>query len=274
MKNLAFDTWDDGRLVINTDFAEFFRQHRLTTCEAIWQFSQQAEPAKVLRTDRVTLRFSLPEADGASRTFYIKRHGRSSWKEYVKPWLQGQKPLLGAQHEWEALIAFHQHGLPTMTAVACGRMGDRSFLITAALENCDKLSAVFPLTVCDESVRRRLIRQTADIARDMHAARLHHQDFYLGHLLQERRPSPHDETRMYLIDLGRVRPLGPFFARRWIVKDLAQLNFSAKSARRTDRLRFLQRYLNRRLTKADRGLIRSILGKTAKIARHSAKNGL
>lgn len=274
MKNLAFETWDDGRLVINAEFVECFRRRRLTTCEAIWRFSQQAEPAKALRSDRVTLRFSLLETDGTSQTFYIKRHGRSSWKEYVKPWLQGQKPLLGARHEWEALLAFHQHGLPTMTPVACGRMGDKSFLITAALENCDKLSSLFPHTDGDPSVRERLIRQTADIARNMHAARLHHQDFYLGHLLQERRPGPHDETRMYVIDLGRVRPHGPLFARRWIVKDLAQLNFSAKSARKTDRLRFLQRYLNRRLTKADRGLIRSILAKTAKIAWHSAKNGL
>lgn len=274
MKNLAFDAWDDGRLVINADYAEIFRRHQLTTCEAIWRFSQQAEPAKALRTDRVTLRFSLPDADGASQTFYIKRHGRSSWQEYIKPWLQGQKPLLGAQHEWNALLAFHQHGLPTMTPVACGQMGEKSFLVTAALENCDKLSAIFRLTDGDQSVRQRLIRQTADIAREMHAARLHHQDFYLGHLLQERPASPHDETRLFVIDLGRVRPHGPFFARRWIVKDLAQLNYSAKSARRTERLRFLQRYLDRRLTKSDRGLIRSILGKTAKIARHSAKNGL
>lgn len=274
MKNLAFDAWDSGRLTINETFAGVFRRHQLTTCEAIWQFSQQAEPAKALRTDRVTLRFTLPDAAGISRTFYIKRHGRSSWKEYVKPWLQGQKPLLGAQHEWQALLAFHQHELPTMTPVACGQMGEKSFLITAALENCDKLSAIFPQANGEEPVRQRLVAQTAQVARDMHAARLHHQDFYLGHLLQERQATPHDEQQLYVIDLGRVRPHGPLFARRWIVKDLAQLNFSARSARRTERLRFLKQYLNRSLTKADRGLIHSILTKTSKIARHSAKNAL
>ncbi len=274
VKNFAFDAWDDGRLTINADFADLFRQHQLTTCAVIWEFSQRAVPAKALRSDRVTLRFSLTDAAGSERIFYIKRHGRSSWKEYVKPWLQGQKPLLGAQPEWEALLAFHAQNLPTMTPVARGMMAGRSFLITEGLEGCDKLSALFLDAQHPESERRRITVHLADIARQMHTGGLHHQDFYLGHFLQEREPEQKDPPKIYVIDLGRVRPHGPYFARRWIVKDLAELNYSAKSARAAERLRFLRRYLNRPLAAADRPLVRSIVRKTARIARHSLKNKL
>lgn len=273
MKNLAFDTWDHGRLTINSDFADLFSRHQLTSCDAIWNFSLQAETAKALRTDRVTLRFTLQENDETPRVFYIKRHGRSSWKEFIKPWLHGQKPLLGAQHEWDALLAFHRRGLPTMTPVAVGFLGVNSFLITESLEGCEKLSAVIPNGTISETERREVIDQVAAIAREMHASGLHHQDFYLGHLLRKRSPSS-TRGNLYVIDLGRVQPHGPWFARRWIVKDLAQLNYSARKVRKTERLRFLVRYLQRMIADEDRGLIRSILRKTARIGRHSQKNTL
>jgi heptose I phosphotransferase len=188
----------------------------------------------------------------------------------VKPWLQGQRPLLGAVPEWQALLSFHRRQLPTMTPVALGRMAERSFLITEGLENCRKLSAAFPSAIDDAWERKRMIAQTASIARSMHASRLHHQDFYLGHLMEsERNPSS-----LYVIDLGRVRSHAPWFAKRWITKDLAQLNYSAKDARLTERLRFLHEYLGRKLRPADRTLVRGILAKTDRIARHSAKHGL
>jgi heptose I phosphotransferase len=270
VRNFEFDRWDSGRLTVNRDFSELLRRHALTTCEAIWQFSLSAEPAKALRTDRVTLRFLLTEPSGRERVFYIKRHGRSSWKEHVKPWLQGQRPLLGARPEWEALLAFHRHGLPTMTPVALGKAADRSFLVTEGLEDCRKLSAAFPSASDDILERRRMIARTARIARSMHDSRLHHQDFYLGHLLE----AEHDPETMYVIDLGRVRPHSPWFAQRWIVKDLAQLNYSAHDARLTERLRFLHGYLGRKLQPGDRNLVRGIIAKTNRIARHSAKHGL
>lgn len=274
MKNFEFETWDHGRLTVNHEFSELLSRHGLTTCAAVWDFSQSAETAKALRTDRVTLRFTLTDDDGRARTFYIKRHGRSSWKEYVKPWLQGQRPLLGAQPEWEALLAFHACGLPTMLPVACGKLADRSFLITEGLEDCQKLSTAFPAAADSPEDRRQMIAQVATVARGMHASRLHHQDFYLGHLMQPEQPSERQPEPLYVIDLGRVRRHRSLFARRWIVKDLAQLNYSAKTARRTERLRFLKEYLGRPLVRSDLPLVRGILSKSARIAKHTAKNGL
>jgi hypothetical protein len=266
VKNFTFDAWDAGRLTINRDFAELFHRHALTTCERIWKFTDTAEAAKALRVERVTLRFTLRQADGSERTFYIKRHRPSSWREYVKPWLNGQRPLLGAKHEWLALLAFHRVGLPTMIPVALGKIGERSFLITEGLVGCEKLSSLAANGLADETQRRTLIGRVAKVARTMHAAGLHHQDFYLGHLMWEQAGEP---RRMYVIDLGRVQPHRPWFARRWIVKDLAQLNYSAVNVRRTEKLRFLLGYVQRPLAKGDRQLIRGILRKTSRIARHS-----
>ena len=97
----------------------------------------------------------------------------------------------------------------------------------------------------------------------MHGAGLHHQDFYLGHLMLSQSQS----DLIYVIDLGRVQKHARL-SRRWIVKDLAQLDFSA-SATPVERLRFLREYLGRRLTSEDRSLVADIQAKAAAIARHS-----
>lgn len=281
--------WDDGKLVVNQMFTNLFRRHHWTTFEVIWMHTAEAAIAKNLRTDRITLRFTLDDA-GRERAFYIKRHGRSSLKEYIKPLLSLRWPILGARNEWNALLEFHEAGLPTMMPVALGRHGSDSFLITEALENCTKLSELTPpIPVSATSgVQHRidtahsagpdrpsLVKGIARMTRAMHDAGLHHQDYYLGHLLLPNVAAAGEvpPDRVYVIDLGRVRKQQPL-AKRWIVKDLAQLNYSAHEARATDRIRFLRAYLGRKIGARDRRLIASIESKTAAIARHSRKNGL
>lgn len=296
MSRLELETWDSGKLVINRAFANLLRRQHWTTFAVIWSRTAEASVAKNLRTDRVTLRFTLDDA-GRERAFYIKRHGRSSLKEYLKPLLSLRWPILGARNEWNALMDFHEAGLPTMTPVALGQSGVHSFLITEALEDCTKLSELAmpsrttngtpgatdassgtPASSAKRRIdppqanlpdRRRLVSRLAQTTRKMHQAGLHHQDYYLGHLLL-----PHSVTdRIYVIDLGRVRKQVPL-ARRWIIKDLAQLNYSATGASRTERIRFLREYLGHRIGRDDRRLIASITFKTDAIARHSRKNGL
>jgi len=276
------ETWDGGKLVVNHVFANLLRRHHWTTFAVIWSRTAEAAIAKKLRTDRITLQFTLDDS-GRTRTFYIKRHGRSSLKEYIKPLLSLRWPILGARNEWNALLAFHEAGLPTMTPVAMGQDGAHSFLITEALENCTKLSELesgphhesTSAHDLPQPDRRSVMDELAKITRRMHGAGLHHQDYYLGHLLL---PNPAvtgqaPPDRIYVIDLGRARQQRPL-ARRWIVKDLAQLNFSAHDVSDSERMRFLRQYLGRRITRSDRKLISCIAAKTNAIARHSRKNGL
>ena len=288
MSRFELERWDDGKVVVNQAFANLLRRQHWTTFADIWSHTAEAAIAKKQRTDRVTLRFTLDDA-GHERAFYIKRHRRSSWMEYLKPLLSLRFPILGARNEWNALLAFHEAGLPTMTPVAFGRHGADSFLMTEALENCTKLSELETTARADSNlvnvteqegshtsgpVRRSLVERIARMTQRMHSAGLHHQDYYLGHLLlpnQATGDSPPD--RVYVIDLGRVRKQQPL-SQRWIVKDLAQLNYSAHGASLNERVRFLREYLGHKIGPADKKLIASIAAKTAAIARHSKKNSL
>ena len=269
MTRFELDKLDSGRVVINHAFRQLFEEQGWTDFAAIWSQTADAAVAKKLRTDRITLRFSLNH-QGDQRHFYIKRHGRSSWKEYLKPLLRLTWPILGARNEWNAILAFHAIGLPTMTPVAFGESGSQSFLITESLENCQKLSQLqFDTTSPSQTaVRARFIRQIAQLTRKMHGAGMHHQDFYLGHLLQ----SQAHLDRIYIIDLGRVRKHQRLSA-RWIIKDLAQLDFSA-DATPFEQVRFLRDYLGRPLTPDDRRLMARIQSKKTAISRHSRKNRL
>jgi hypothetical protein len=76
-----------------------------------------------------------------------------------------------------------------------------------------------------------------------------------------------------VIDLGRVRQRRKLSS-RWIIKDLAQLEFSARRLACRDRLRFLRLYLGRSTTPGDRRLIRSVRHKAQRIAAHTVKHGL
>ncbi|MEO1999111.1 MAG: lipopolysaccharide kinase InaA family protein [Planctomycetaceae bacterium] len=266
------DLHDQGQLTINRDHVGTLQQHGLTTFRSLMDFSGGQIAKNVLR-ERTTTRLELDDGHGGLCCYYLKRHRRSSWREYIKPLLRLTRPILGARNEWEAILAFHRAGIPTMTPVAYGTSGNQSLLLTAALDACDCLANRLPEWEQPDShtrIPRQILLDVAHTTRSMHGANLHHQDFYLYHLLVRREQTAGE---IVVIDLGRARWL-PRLGPRWIVKDLAQLNYSALRISRTDRLRFLRAYLNRRLTSRDRSLVRRIGRKTASIARHSSKHAL
>ena len=125
----------------------------------------------------------------------------------------------------------------------------------------------------DRLTIQRLITATAALISRLHRQGYIHRDLYLSHVFYD--PSSPMERSLRLIDLQRViRPRWRF--RRWIVKDLASLNFSTPSrlVSRTDRVRWLRRYLGiEKLDASARRLVYRIVGKTQRIAeRERAKN--
>jgi hypothetical protein len=103
---------------------------------------------------------------------------------------------------------------------------------------------------------------------------VNHQDFYLGHFFIPAEQPLEGEPRLFLVDLQRLerRRAVP---RRYVVKDLAQLLYSADQfpqLSRTDKLRFLRFYLGERpLSPRANGLARAVIAKAGRIARHSAR---
>ena len=274
MKSFAFEKFDSGQVLIQAEFVPLLQQHGLTTFDS-WMNYQGGQAAKHLLRERRTTRIQLVAADNTQQVFYLKRHFPSSWREYVKPLLHGRWPLLGARNEWNALLHFHAAGVPTMTPVALGQSGRLSFLVTAGLEDCRKLSAWMSELPAEPDARdprqvRRMIVDVAHLTRHMHRSGLHHQDYYLGHLLQ---PLHSPNSDIHVIDLGRAQLRRPLSS-RWIIKDLGQLLYSANRLTLRDALRFLRHYLGRRLTHTDRPFLRRIALKHSHISRHTKKHAL
>lgn len=272
MTTFDFADWDAGRLRVNVCYANLLQVHGLTTFDALHRFDSGDVARRV--ESRITTRIVLDDAAG-SHAFFLKRHGPASLGEYLRPIVHGRWPIIGAANEWNAILRFHRAGIPTMEPVALGVCGRRSLLVTKSLEGHRSLldwlrDETEGDRQPDSAVVRRLIEELADLTRAMHGSGLHHQDFYLNHLLI---PDGHGPSGIHVIDLGRVRQQRRL-GERWIIKDLSQLDYSSRLLSYSDRLRFLRAYLGRPLTRRDRSLIRRISRKSQAIDRHTQKHHL
>ncbi len=201
---------------------------------------------------RRTLRFEL-EGKG----YFLKLHWGVGWGEIFKNMASGRLPVLGAKNEWRAIRRLERLGVETMTLEAFGREGwnparQRSFVVTRELENCTSLESY-----CADWTERapvpvwkwRLIRRVAEMTRTLHENGLNHRDLYICHfLLQQPWSGGEADLHLYLIDLHRMQQHRRL-PRRWQVKDLGSLWFSALEIglTRRDLLRFLRTYFDRPL---------------------------
>jgi hypothetical protein len=104
-----------------------------------------------------------------------------------------------------------------------------------------------------------------------HHAGYVHRDLYLSHIFLDLHGA--NDPSFRLIDVLRVHK--PRWRRqRWFVKDLAALNYSTPAgvATTADRVRWLQVYLGvSRLRAGDKVLVRQIVAKTRRVARHDRR---
>ena len=183
---------------------------------------------------------------------FAKLHHGVGWREILKNWLQGKRPIVSAQNEWRAIQRCHRQGIPTMDLVAYGVQGRnpasrKSFLITRALTPVVSLAdycAHWKTQAPPSAHRRALIIQVAHLARQFHDARMNHRDFYLCHFLLDKDKSHGHHFVLYLIDLHRALIHTSAVPKRWLVKDLAGLLFSSMDMGFTQRdwLRFVKAY--------------------------------
>lgn len=196
---------------------------------------------------RKTFQFDL-----AGRSYFAKLHFGIGWREIFKNLVLLRLPIVGARNEWRAIGRLQELGIGTMTAVAYGEEGfnpaaRKSFIVTEALQDTISLEDFclrWQQHAPDPVLKRRMITQLAQISRTLHGNGICHRDYYLCHfLLHLENGLPRGDLRMSLIDLHRAlirRNLG----RRWIVKDLAGLYYSALHIGLTnnDLLRFIRCY--------------------------------
>lgn len=190
--------------------------------------------------------------------FFVKHHLGVGWREIFKNLTQFKLPVLGAANERRAIAELTAAGVPTMSVAAYGRRRswnparEESFLITEEIAdavNLEEFSKPWAASPPAFPLRLAVIRALADSASAMHRAGINHRDCYLCHyLIPAATPRDAESVTLRVIDLHRAQ-LRRRVPRRYRVKDLAGLMFSAfdSGLTRRDALRFLRRYCRRPL---------------------------
>lgn len=212
---------------------------------------------------RKTLRF---ECKG--RSYFLKLHTGVGWPEILKNLVQLRMPVLGAKNEYRAVNSLRELGVDTMSVAAYASEGANPATLHSLIVTDDLVGTISLEDYCAQwalhppviSTRLRIIKKLADSAGRMHRAGINHRDFYLCHFHLAPQSLADREIRCYLIDLHRAQ-IRSHTPRRWLVKDLAGLYFSAMDTglSRRDLLRFMRHYC--------KGGLRQALGQQASIWR-------
>lgn len=258
-------------LIINERFFEFLKNNSLADFQGLANF----ESAGRFKKNRFR---SVSKIEVKGKTFYLKLH-LWPWREKIKslvPWVR----LEDGRNEWRNMILLDNLGFKTMTPVAFGErrkwwLPVLSLTLTEDIKNAERLETYFPAHFSPPLDRnkirgkRSLIKEIAILARDFHGKGLNHQDFYLGHLFI--RP---EDNEILIIDIQRVH-WRETISMHDRIKDLAQLTFSAQGLgifTQTDFMRFIHSYLNKnKLSGSDKRMIKRIVFKERRIARHTVK---
>ncbi len=255
---------DSGRLLIRSEYYEYFQYGGLLTFEDIF-FHPGHAVAKCAVTDRNTVRLDLGTESGSKQSFFVKRHFDDAH---------------ASVSEWHAMWRFLELGIAGPVPAAFGSNGRHSLVVSKGVHYDMKLSEWARVNLLPgvphlkgiRSLKSRVIGLVAEIVGRMHAAGMSHQDLYLCHfLMQEGKGGP----SLTLIDLQRVN-LFKNLPIRWRIKDLAQLYFSASNyVTMQDIDLFWRCYISISPVKFPRSLLWfMILLKSWRIRRHTAKHNL
>jgi heptose I phosphotransferase len=195
---------------------------------------------------RKTLRF---ERNGKS--YFLKLHSGIGWSEIVKNMIQFRLPVLGASNEYRAVCKLRELGVDTLSVAAYASQGINPASLQSMIVTDDLVGTMSLEDYCANwtqqapsiRVRHALLKKLANSAARMHGAGINHRDFYICHFHLDPQSLQNDTPRCFLIDLHRAQ-MRPRVPRRWLVKDLAGLYFSAMDCglTRRDALRFIRHY--------------------------------
>jgi hypothetical protein len=253
----------------------------LTSLDAVFAFEAGRDLAKV-NIDRFRQRrqFELtPAGAGPTVKIYLKCYDRPPVMKQLRNWLSHHRRGSFAFLEYETARELAGAGIGTPRTVAWGQQRrtlfeHRSFLMTEQVPQSRSLESALPpcfqgpLTTANRQERRDFLRRLASFVRHFHGAGYRHRDLYLSHIFCSH------AGEFCLIDLARA--CRPILRRRFQVKDIAQLYYSAPAASfsATDRLRFYLAYADRpRLLPQDKAFVRKVVSKAHRMARHNRKRG-
>ncbi len=296
----------DGSGVIHKQYRDLLKGENLHTLAGVFAYSSGEKLVKpglgtrerlrvVLNSSRVDMYRGNDKPAGSHNlnrqgdiVLYIKRYGPPSYKKLFRQLISRRNIDADGIYDFMGAMWLAQAGVAAARPVAYGQdrrmWRRRSFAIVQELPNGVSLEKLLPACYlagryigqnneqCNRSYKMlankdSLLRQLAQLAGSMHKAGYYHRDLYLAHVFLCR--DSEGVEQLCLIDLQRVfKPL--ILSRRWQVKDLAQLYYSARRYfSRTDAVRFLHYYFDiKKLAQKHKLLIKAVIRKAAKIARH------
>ena len=195
---------------------------------------------------RAVYRVDLPEG-----VVYVKHYLVPGLRAKIRQWVRRGK----GRNEWRRTRCLHAIGIPTVTPIALGEQRKSVLLLenylvtpeipgTVALDEfVEKRLPAWPAERRTR-MRQRLAESLGVLTAPLHNAGFVHQDFHPGNRLV--RVDSDDRPHLAMIDLDALRAL-PGMSWSDAGKNLALLNhYFWTRCDRTDRLRFLHRYLRAR----------------------------
>jgi len=261
----------------NSAYLPALRRAGLTSIQALAQTDAATMLTKPnLSRFRTRARLQLPAPAG---TVFLKLYHSPPLLSQLRNWLTWRCRQSHGEHEYQTALQLAAAGINTPTIVAYGTEWGRifektSFVLTAEIPSAEALERQLP--ACFRSVptppklrdRRQFIAELAHFIRTFHDTGFCHRDLYLAHVFYD------DLGRFHLIDLARA--FKPVRRRRFQIKDIAQLHYSAPAqfVTITDRLRFYRNYRGcDKLTREDKIFIRRVITRALRMARHDRKHG-
>ncbi len=193
--------------------------------------------------------------DTSNGAVYLKRYFRTPLKTQLDRILRQSSRRGRGWWEYHLSRFLAEHSVACVQAIAAvdamtGHLERRSAVLFAEVAG-DAFDRVWP-KLCIQNApitgghnRHAVNRALARFVSSFHQTGYVHRDLYLCHVFADIDPSAQRAPQFALIDLARV--FRPRLRRtRWLIKDLAQLDSSARriGATRTDRFRFLVYYLS------------------------------
>jgi heptose I phosphotransferase len=260
------------RLWIDPDYRSQLERAGLATFDGMMN-TESGTCLRVLK-ERENWRLDLGQGS-ARRGAYLKRHRLRTWSSRLRARLGAGPGVTAGRAEARSIAELNRAGIAAMRLIAFGERlstdgREESFVVTEELAGYMQLDHFVKQRFEPKTIRsagrmvrdlRALINEVADLAARFHRIGYNHRDFYCCHFFIKETAS--GCFKVNLIDLQRVEHRR-WRRRRWIVKDLAQLAYSAPAdyITCTQRLAFIKRYLGvERLRPRDKRLIRQVAAK-------------
>jgi len=270
-----------GSITVNTRYHQLLQKAGLPFDDRIFTLAAGSELHKPNLKGRFRYRFEIRDHDSRPLWLYLKRTRRPSLADQIRRMGSGTLRHSSCWHERYIIkkLSALRIAVPLVVAYGEKMLGPyerASVMITEGIvgQSLERfVPKYFPRGVTNHQLRERRewIRELATVIRRLHAAGYCHRDLYFSHVFisfnRNRQPV------FYLIDLGRCFKM-LFRRQRWIVKDLAALEYSSRNfISATDRLRFMIKYLGvSRLDTRGKKLIRKVIAKADRIALHDRAN--